>query len=123
MKANSRFRESRFTFKHSTAGISRGWSAAMKAFKTGTIENAVLVVLLAISGSMNAILAHKVKAERQITARIKAEGQLQTGTWVPNIQGKTPEGKKTGVDYAANSYPTVVYVFTPTCEWCKRNFK
>ena len=95
----------------------------MKNLRPGTLQNTGLIILLVISGSMNAVLAHQIKAQRQIVERIRAEGRLQAGTLVPAITGKTPQGEQTTIDFAAPGHPTVLYVFSPTCGWCKRNLE
>lgn len=35
----------------------------------------------------------------------------------------TAEGRPVSVSFAASSHPTVLYVLSPLCEWCKRNEK
>lgn len=78
---------------------------------------------LALSAVMNALLILKVKSEQRLILNIKEENRLHVGQEVPNIVGKTIDGKPIEVNFAPSHKPTILYVFTPTCAWCKRNFE
>lgn len=82
----------------------------------------LMVALLLGSASINILLALKIKSEQRKVELIKAENRLQTGRSVPDIIGKSPEGVSTEIDFPDMKRPTILYVFTPTCIWCKRNF-
>lgn len=45
------------------------------------------------------------------------------GEKVPPLTLRTPAKKKVLLDWSADSKSTIVYVFTPTCVWCKRNLE
>jgi peroxiredoxin len=81
-----------------------------------------MVALLLSSASINILLALKVKSEQRKVELVKAENRLQTGRAVPDITGKSPEGVSTEINFPDMKKPTILYVFTPTCIWCKRNF-
>ena len=46
---------------------------------------------------------------------------LQPGATVPEIVGLASDGSMTTLHYGAVHVPTVLYVFTPQCGWCKKN--
>lgn len=46
---------------------------------------------------------------------------LQPGATVPEIVGIDPNGSAATLHYGDVSVPTVLYVFTPQCSWCKKN--
>jgi peroxiredoxin len=78
----------------------------------GTLYAWIPVVALAGSIFMNYQLLSR--------DRPKARPQVKEGTIVPKMATKTPAGSATSVDWSS-SEATVLYVFTPTCPWCKRN--
>lgn len=82
----------------------------------------LMVTLLLGSASINVLLALKVKSEQRKVEIVKEENRLQIGRVVPNITGKSPEGVPTEINFPDMKRPTILYVFTPTCIWCKRNF-
>lgn len=45
---------------------------------------------------------------------------LAAGTQLPAIEGTDEVGARVHIGYEG-AEPTVIYVFTPTCPWCKRN--
>jgi hypothetical protein len=54
-------------------------------------------------------------------ARPPSRAALGIGAKVPPITGKHVDGSPARVDYAASSTPTLLYVLSPKCIWCKRN--
>jgi len=79
--------------------------------------------VLAVSAAMNGLLILKVKHEEKVILNVKQQNRLQVGQEVPNITGKTVDGKPIEVNFAASPKPTILYVFSPACAWCKRNFE
>ncbi len=98
-----------------------GRKGIMKA-KIGMLSNSALLVLLATSGIMNVYLANQVSHQRDAIAKLRIEDRLAVGSWVPSLQGKAASGEPMGIDYADRDTPTVLYVFSPLCRWCKSNF-
>ena len=47
--------------------------------------------------------------------------QLQAGTVVEPIRALRIDGVSETIDYGASTVPTILYVFTPPCNWCERN--
>jgi len=82
----------------------------------------LMIALLLGSASINILLALKVKSEQRKVELVKTENRLQIGRAVPDITGESPEGISTEINFPDIKRPTILYVFTPTCIWCKRNF-
>src|SRR5262249_11256355 len=47
--------------------------------------------------------------------------KLTLGEKLPDLEVQTPDGRPVTVSYVNQQAPTVLYVFTPTCPWCRRN--
>jgi hypothetical protein len=78
-------------------------------------------VALALSITLNVLLAHKVrKLTHEQAARI-TDQLLKVGATVPPIQAKRLEGSEDVISYQSTNRPTVLYIFTPPCTWCARN--
>jgi peroxiredoxin len=80
-----------------------------------------LSVLLVISVAVNVLLGQKVHSLRNDVYTLQSEGRLQIGTAVPPITGHTIDGTPQTLNYGDATVPTVLYVFTPQCGWCKKN--
>lgn len=46
---------------------------------------------------------------------------LRTGDSVPPLAMRKMDGTETSVTFESSELPTVVYVFTPQCQWCTAN--
>jgi peroxiredoxin len=89
--------------------------------RLGSFANpAWMRVLLASSVVINILLASDVSSLRRAIEALKAEGRLQVGAAVPAIEGRSVDGAQELLNYNV-SIPTVLYVFTPQCLWCKKN--
>lgn len=87
-----------------------------------------LVAMLAVSLSLNAAMAWKLRqgtlaaAER---ARAKAEeGLLKKGTPLPAIEAVDAKGAPARIEVSGANAPsggTLLYVFASQCGWCERN--
>jgi len=83
------------------------------------IANATfLTILLSLSVLVNIFLARKVKI---LSTPITPAGLLQVGTSVPPIVGQAKDGTEQTLSYDSSQLPTVLYVFSPQCGWCKKN--
>jgi hypothetical protein len=70
--------------------------------------------------ALNVFLSRKVRVLRLIEDSLRAEGSLKVGEVVPALQGKDLNGQPVSFAYDSR-FPTVIYVLSPTCAWCKRN--
>ncbi len=87
-----------------------------------------LVLGLAASGTLNVLLARRVRALAQAVTAAAAGGvaraaPLAVGAVVPPITATGLDGARTTIAYdpKQDGRLTVLYVFTPQCVWCARN--
>lgn len=77
--------------------------------------------LLALSLAGNVYFLHWHGAELWRTDQGPAPG-MPAGTKVPPLQAEGLDGQPREIRFDGVSQPTVLYVFTPTCGWCARNY-
>lgn len=81
----------------------------------------VVTALLVCSVALNVMLSLKL---RQLTGAWEAyrnEGRLAVGAAVPAVRGKDLRGTDVTLTYGRGEAGTVLYVFSPQCNWCTRN--
>ncbi|MFZ0321020.1 MAG: redoxin domain-containing protein [Candidatus Sulfotelmatobacter sp.] len=88
---------------------------------SNSISVSIALCLLTISVTLNVLAAHRISALRKTIARIEAQHTLQPGATVPEIVGLDSNGSTAALHYGEVNVPTVLYVFTPQCGWCKKN--
>jgi peroxiredoxin len=79
----------------------------------------VLLILLVASLGGNLFLArawHGATHPPAVTA-------LAAGQAVPTLDLKSLDGRAAAIAYAGESRATIVYAFTPTCSWCRKNIE
>ena len=81
----------------------------------------VLIVCLVASVVLNVALALRVRDQRRAIDRVKASGVIAVGEGVPAFTAKSLSGDPVEVRYDGDSRNTVLYVFSPRCDWCDRN--
>jgi peroxiredoxin len=74
-------------------------------------------VLLLASLSLNLIQNRRIHS--QLESNVSTA--LQEGDKVPPLQARDLHGRDAVVDYQKVSTKTIIYVFSPTCSWCRRN--
>lgn len=79
----------------------------------------LLVVLLALSLSLNVYLGLKIKRQKSPPSGPENSITLSPGMSVAPVKAITLGGPQETISYA--SKPTVLYVFSPQCGWCERN--
>jgi len=84
--------------------------------------NIVTTGLLLISVAMNVILTQRIKSSQYRIEALTGRGHLAPGTRVPDIDGKRPDGTPLTLEFAKTGKPTILYLFSPLCHWCNRNF-
>lgn len=77
----------------------------------------VVMLLLVASLSLNVYLGWKV---RQGGGAPQNATKLAPGTLIDPVTASGPDGKPVTIAYDAGK-PTVFYVISPSCIWCKRN--
>jgi peroxiredoxin len=77
---------------------------------------AFLLVLLVVSLGLNVYqgTAHRATAAVEPPA-------LKIGEVVPPLEGRGVDGTAARLTYAGAGRSTVLYVFSPSCPWCRRN--
>jgi hypothetical protein len=89
-----------------------------RSLRTGL---AAVAVALAVSVTLNVLLAHRVRSMTYARSASMAEYQLKVGIAVPPIAVKQLDGQQELITYQGENQSTVLYVFTPPCSWCARN--
>jgi hypothetical protein len=89
--------------------------------KLGKLLWVFTVALLAGSSVLNILLAGKTRQLRGAIATMKAEAGLKVGSHMPALVGEDLTGSKATIRFEESDRPTLLYVFTPACTWCKRN--
>ncbi|MGH9839607.1 MAG: TlpA family protein disulfide reductase [Blastocatellia bacterium] len=80
-----------------------------------------LIILLAASLSLNVVLGWKVTRHNH---SFEAENQLVEGMPVPPITvSSVSDDRQVAISYGNTDKPTVLYILTPSCQWCTRNLK
>jgi hypothetical protein len=80
----------------------------------------IACLLLLASVAVNVVQSLRISSLRSRLEGLASEHDLRVGSKVPDIIGLTPEGKTQTLRFQEASLPTVLYVFTPQCGWCKR---
>jgi peroxiredoxin len=80
------------------------------------------LAILAGSLSLNVVLGFKVRTLRGMTRFPEPAMRLGPGTAVPTLELNDIGGRKVTLRLSDPTQRTVVlYIFTPSCGWCKRN--
>ncbi len=74
--------------------------------------------LLFISVGLNILSARRIST---LQRHAESQSTVVKDATVPDIVGLDLAGSPTTLHYADASVPTVLYVFTPQCGWCKKN--
>src|SRR5258706_10324955 len=81
-------------------------------------------LLFGLSLILNVALIVRVgRLESERPAARTSSNPLVIGDIVPAIDGVGPDGKNSTLSLADQKVGTVIYVFTPTCPWCERNWQ
>lgn len=80
-----------------------------------------LIILLAASLSLNVVLGWKVTFYNRSS---DAKNRLVEGMSVPPITvSSVSDDRQVTITYGNTDKPTVLYMWTPSCQWCARNLK
>lgn len=86
-----------------------------------TLRRSIIHVLLAASVAANAALADKVLRLDRAIASAEARPSLEHGAKAPDLVLHEASGTAVNIRYSESQLPTVLYVISPTCNWCTRN--
>src|SRR5689334_7588172 len=81
------------------------------------------IVLLTCSVVLNLFLARKTNSLKSALLQAKGEDALLVGSSLPPIAAKGLDGRSATISYGPNELPTILYVFTPACGWCRKNLQ
>jgi peroxiredoxin len=76
-----------------------------------------VLALLAISLAANVYLGTKATFSHGAAAPA-----LVAGMKAPRLYAEEINGTKVAIDWSSDTRPTLLYVFSPSCVWCQRNF-
>lgn len=92
--------------------------SSLKDILAKNIGTAALTTVLALSLGLNVYLA----SHASFAPRTTRPAPLKTDSSVPSsISMEDPDGKPINIVFADDKRPTVLYVLSPLCGWCKRN--
>lgn len=77
--------------------------------------------LLIVSAVTNVLLVYKVRQLRGVITALKDEDVIQAGVHLPPLTAQDLAGQITTVRFDDTDRATLLYVFTPSCGWCKKN--
>jgi hypothetical protein len=100
-----------------TASIIFKLSSYVKSKRIGLII--IMSVLLTSSGVVNILLAREVSSLR---LNLHSKSELGIGDSVQPIIAHSMDGIPTTIALSDHTLPTILYVFSPQCMWCTRNF-
>jgi peroxiredoxin len=70
---------------------------------------------------LNVIQSHRISTLKSRADGLGVARELQVGSKVPGIIALTSDGQSQTLHFGQATLPTVLYVFTPQCGWCKKN--
>jgi hypothetical protein len=79
-----------------------------------------LLVLLTASLVLNVYQGWKLKGKAAPPPSPPATQKLSAGMSIPVLNVTNSAGALDAISYS-NPKPTVLYIFSPSCDWCKRN--
>lgn len=79
-----------------------------------------LLILLAGSLSLNVYQGWKLKGKTASPPAPPETKKLSAGMSIPVLSVTNTAGAPDAISYS-NAKPTVLYVFSPSCDWCQRN--
>lgn len=91
--------------------------------RKGTTPLVVVITLglLTASAITNLTLIHRVRRLEAIVTAVKEEHSLHAGERVPSETLESVSGKRWVLSYSQSAAPTILYIFAPHCDWCRKN--
>jgi len=89
--------------------------------KRSWLSRIAVLSLLVASVAINILQGTRIlKLERVLDSRAHGGG-LSVGSSVPPLELTTVSGEHARIEYNSAATPTLLYVFSPSCIWCRRN--
>ncbi len=97
---------------------SKGWRDALRA--TGNSVAALTALLLLVLLVSNFLI---IKQNRSLKGQLLKKGPqyLSAGDSVPTLRGLDLDNRITSVSHGGGQKPALLFVFSPSCGWCKIN--
>ncbi len=86
-----------------------------------SVRYLLIAGLLALSATTNILLVSKVKELRATVSALKTEQSTVLGAHLPPLTAHDVSGQSVTIRFEETERPTLLYVFTPACGWCKKN--
>ena len=85
--------------------------------------DAVLLGLLALSLTFNILIAYRFAVPNSVSSPTNANRRAgpAVGITLPPLDAELLGGGRELLRFGSDSRPTLLYVFTPACQWCSRN--
>jgi len=100
-------------------------SNAFSKMRRISSHTAIITVLLVVSVSLNFLLAQKTKRlEKELgedSEIIEKAESLSLNSLVPPLKVTDMNGQSVVISYQEIKKPVVLYVFSPSCNWCEQN--
>ena len=88
-------------------------------------DRAFALCCTALLGASLGVHALELRRIRALSASVETlsprSGVPEIGSILPAIRARDLAGQSVQLSYGRDQPPTVVYVFSPSCVWCKRN--
>ena len=84
---------------------------------------ALSLLLLTISVCLNVVLAYQLRSANQKILRVSQESRVKTGDLLPDLHARKLDSSAFSHAYLDAKRPTILYVFSPTCLWCEKNWE
>lgn len=91
------------------------------ANKTPPFRHLLVFCLLALSAITNLLLVGKVRELRSTITALKSEHSSTPGTRLPPLTAQDMSGQSVTIRFDEIQVPTLLYVFSPSCGWCRKN--
>lgn len=86
-----------------------------------TWQRSGLHILLAVSCAANIVLGERVTALGRTVNSLTARPALETGIKIPSLTVTAVDGRRVELAFEGARRQTIIYVMSPTCNWCLRN--
>lgn len=90
--------------------------SSLKDILTKNLGTATLTIVLTLSLGLNVYLASHATFPKERPTPLKADAKVPE-----SIAMEDADGNPVNINFADDTRPTVLYVLSPLCGWCKRN--
>lgn len=91
-------------------------SELVESIKSKKSDRMLLLILLAVSLSLNVFQFHRASYNRANT------GEIHDGMLLKSLVVAGVNGKPVTLSFKNQSHPSLLYIFSPSCHWCMKNY-